>query len=235
MIEIADISVRFGGVTAVDAVTARIAAGIAGLVGPNGAGKTTLLNILSGFLTPTHGTITLNGVRLDDLPPRARAQRGLRRLFQQERVVEGLTLEQNIRAVCDHLGRGGAQPQIDRALAMTHLTACAHVAGHQLNLFQRRMTEIAKATIGNPQLILLDEPGAGLDVNESMVLRRVIARLPAETGAQVIIIDHDTQLIADLCAETMVLDFGRLIAFGPTRAVLDDPAVREAYLGGADA
>jgi branched-chain amino acid transport system ATP-binding protein len=234
MITITDISVRFGGVTALDQVNATLTAGIVGLVGPNGAGKTTLLNILSGFLTPTHGSITLNGTRLDLLSPRARAQLGLRRLFQQEQVVEALTLEQNIRAVFDHLGHGDPRPQIDRALALTCMTGFAAKPGQQLNLFQRRMTEIAKAMIGDPKLILMDEPGAGLDQNESAILRTVIARLPVETGAQVIIIDHDTQLIADLCEQTMVLDFGKLIAFGSTRAVLDDPAVREAYLGVAE-
>lgn len=235
MIEIDRLSVKFGGVTALDAVSAQLTGGIAGLVGPNGAGKTTMLNVLSGFLTPTQGTISLNGTRLEAMSPRARARLGLRRLFQQEQVVGTLTLAQNILAVFDHLGSGDPAPQIGRALALTNMAAHAATPGHRLNLFQRRMTEIAKATIGQPKLILMDEPGAGLDANESAILRNVLLRLPAETGAQVIIIDHDTQLIADLCEQTMVLDFGRLIAFGPTRAVLDDPAVREAYLGVTEA
>ncbi|MBC7799576.1 MAG: ABC transporter ATP-binding protein [Gemmatimonadaceae bacterium] len=231
MIEIENILVRFGGVTALDHVSARLAAGIVGLVGPNGAGKTTLLNVISGFLTPLSGVLALDSKRLDGLSSSARARLGLRRTFQQELVVETLSLEENIRAVSDHLGTGDRGGQIERALHLTGMRAYAKLPGYRLNLFQRRMTEIAKALVGDPKLILMDEPAAGLDEVDSAALRKVVAALPAETGAQVVIIDHDTQLISDLCAETMVLDFGKLLAFGPTRTVLDDPAVRQAYLG----
>jgi branched-chain amino acid transport system ATP-binding protein len=228
-----NIVVQFGGVTALDDISAQLKAPIFGLVGPNGAGKTTLLNVISGFLSPTRGALSLDGVPLHGLSPVARARMGLRRTFQQELVVETLSLQDNIRAVVDHLGAGDGEHQINRALQLTGMHAYAHMLGSSLNLFQRRMAEIAKTLIGNPKLILLDEPAAGLDENESQILRRVVAALPAEIGAKVIIIDHDTKLISDLCFETMVLDFGKLIALGPTRQVLDDPAVRLAYLGAA--
>ena len=231
MITVDNIVVKFGGVTALDNVSATLTAAIIGLVGPNGAGKTTLLNVISGFLMPFSGAITLDGKSLNGHSAMARAKRGLRRTFQQELVVDNLTLEDNLRAVADHLGTNDRQAQIDRALAITGMQAYASVQGQTLNLFQRRMTEIAKALVGQPKLILMDEPGAGLDESESQVLRQVVAGLPGKTGAQVIIIDHDTKLISDLCHETMVLDFGKLLAFGPTRSVLDDPTVRQAYLG----
>jgi branched-chain amino acid transport system ATP-binding protein len=231
MIEISNITVRFGGATALDCVTADLTGQIVGLVGPNGAGKTTLLNVLSGFLTPQAGSVTLDGVQLDRRSAFARAHLGLRRTFQQELVVEGLSLEDNLRAVADHLAGPSGRSEIDRALDLTGMRENAHLPGAALNLFQRRMTEIAKTLIGDPKLILMDEPAAGLDEAESKILRQVVAALPAEIGAQVIIIDHDIQLISDLCVEAMVLDFGKLLALGPTRRVLDDPAVRQAYLG----
>jgi branched-chain amino acid transport system ATP-binding protein len=231
MIEIENIVVKFGGATALNCVSARLTASIVGLVGPNGAGKTTLLNVLSGFLTPLEGSVILDGKSLNQLPALSRARLGLRRTFQQEQVVENLSLEENIRAVSDHLGTGNRRAQIDRALQLTGMSASATLPGYALNLFQRRMTEIAKTLVGDPKLILMDEPAAGLDEAESATLRHVVATLPSEIGAQVIIIDHDTQLISDLCFETMVLDFGKLLAMGVTRSVLDDPAVRQAYLG----
>jgi branched-chain amino acid transport system ATP-binding protein len=231
MLEIENISVRFGGVVALDDVGARIGAPIVGLIGPNGAGKTTLLNVLSGFQRPMSGTITLDGVPLSNLAPAARARSGLRRMFQQERVVETLSVWDNIRAVADHLGRGDRPAQIRRALELTGMLPDARLIGLELNLFQRRLTEIARTLIGEPRLILLDEPAAGLDEAESVLLRQTISSIPEVIGARIIIIDHDTDLIADLCEETMVLDFGRQIAFGPTRAVLDAPEVRAAYLG----
>ena len=233
MIAIKNIVVQFGGVTALDNISAQLTASIVGLVGPNGAGKTTMLNVLSGFLSPTSGEFSLDGIALHGVSPVARARLGLRRTFQQELVVETLSLEDNIIAVVDHLGSGDRRQQIDRALQLTGMQPYAQIPGKSLNLFQRRMTEIAKTLIGNPKLILMDEPAAGLDENESRILRQVVAALPNEVGAQIIIIDHDTKLISDICIETMVLDFGKLLAFGPTRQTLDDPSVRLAYLGAA--
>ena len=233
MIEMDGITMRFGGVTALDAVSARMEADVTGLVGPNGAGKTTLMNVISGFLTPRAGRIELDGTELTGRSPVRRAALGLRRTYQQELIVGELSLRENVRAVWDHLGAGTPATRIDAALDLAGLSALADVPGHALDLFQRRMAEIAKAVIGTPRLILMDEPAAGLDDAESRRLRDLIAALPAETGAKVVIIDHDTDLISELCEETMVLNFGSRLAFGPTREVLDDPAVREAYMGTA--
>lgn len=231
MIRMDGVTVRFGGVAALDNLSATLSASIVGLVGPNGAGKTTLLNVISGFVKPTSGQVSMDGETLAALSPAARARRGMRRTFQQECVVEDLTLEDNVRAAADHLCRRDAAGDIQMALALTGMSDSARCPGRTLTLYQRRMTEIAKTLVGQPSVILMDEPGAGLDDIESTALRHVIAAIPAAVGGQVVLIDHDTALIASICIETLVLDFGRALAHGPTQATLNDPAVRRAYLG----
>src|SRR4051812_2700186 len=119
MLELANVIVRFGGTNALDCVSAKLTGEIVGLVGPNGAGKTTMLNVVSGFLKPLGGSIKLNGVVLDGLSATARSRMGMRRTFQQELVVEMLTVEENIRAVWDHLGNARWQDQVVRALQLT--------------------------------------------------------------------------------------------------------------------
>jgi branched-chain amino acid transport system ATP-binding protein len=230
MLELLNISVSFGGVVALDSVSASFSSPVVGLVGPNGAGKTTLMNVLSGFLRSRSGSVVLDGVRLEGRPAPERARLGLRRTFQQDQVVDDLSLRDNVLAVADHLSINTVA-EIERALHLTGMSAHAGVVGARLNQFQRRMTEIAKALIGKPKLILMDEPAAGLDESESSILRELVAMLPVETGAQIVLIDHDTQLISDLCQETIVLDFGKVIAKGPTRFVLADSRVRQAYFG----
>jgi branched-chain amino acid transport system ATP-binding protein len=235
MIKIETLTVQFGGVRPLDALDGEFKAPICGLVGPNGAGKTTLLNVLSGFVTPAKGRVSLDGIALRHLSPVRRVAAGLRRTFQQELVVDELTARDNILAIADHISptRQAAQEDVDRAMAFVELTARADVPGRQLNLYERRMIEIGKTLIAKPKAILLDEPGAGLNDSETERLRGLLTRIPEQFGAQLILIDHDADLIASLCIETMVLDFGKLLAFGPTRAVLDDPVVRRAYLGTA--
>jgi branched-chain amino acid transport system ATP-binding protein len=233
MIRIEALTVQFGGVRPLDALEGEFKAPICGLIGPNGAGKTTLLNVLSGFVRPVQGSIYLDRVALLGLSPARRAALGLRRTFQQELVVDELTARDNVQALADHVcaSRQDAHDQIESALSFVGLSGRADILGRALNLFERRLVEIAKTLIGAPKAILLDEPGAGLNDSETETLRGLLARVPEYFGAQLLLIDHDADLIASLCIETMVLDFGKLLAFGPTRAVLDDPGVRRAYLG----
>jgi branched-chain amino acid transport system ATP-binding protein len=234
VIKIETLTVQFGGVRPLDALDGEFKAPICGLIGPNGAGKTTLLNVLSGFVTPIKGAAYLNGVALRNLSPTRRVAAGLRRTFQQELVVDELTARENIQAIADHISpRGEADAEVERSLAFVELRPRADVPGHSLNLYERRMIEIGKTLIGKPKVILLDEPGAGLNDTETDRLRRLLVQIPERFGAQLILIDHDADLIASVCIETMVLDFGKLLAFGTTRAVLDDPVVRRAYLGTA--
>jgi branched-chain amino acid transport system ATP-binding protein len=233
MIEIRDVSVAFGGVKAIDALDACLDAPVCGLIGPNGAGKTTLVNLISGFVQPTGGSLALDGTELLALAPPSRVRLGLRRSFQTEQVVEDLTVWDNVQAMLDHVPHAPAesQAQVRRALEHAGLLDVAAWPGADLNLFQRRMVEVAKALVGSPRLVLFDEPGAGLDERESAALRDAIAAIPERFGAQVLLIDHDVDLIAAICTQTLVLDFGRRLALGATRTVLADPAVRRAYLG----
>jgi branched-chain amino acid transport system ATP-binding protein len=233
MIKIDALTVQFGGIKALDALDAEFAAPICGLIGPNGAGKTTLLNVLSGFLTPLKGTILLDDIALLGLSARRRVGVGLRRTFQQELVVEELPAVENTQAIADHVSpdRASAGREVEAALDFVGLDERRNTLGRELNLFQRRMVEIAKTLIGRPRVILMDEPGAGLNEAETERLRRLLAKIPSTFDSQLVLIDHDADLIAAVCMETVVLDFGKRLAMGPTRAVLDDPVVRRAYLG----
>jgi ABC-type branched-subunit amino acid transport system ATPase component len=229
MISISSLTVAFGDIRPLDDLSAELAAPIVGLIGPNGAGKTTLLNVISGFVHPASGSITVAGHRLDRSSPQKRAKLGIRRTFQQEQVVEDLTVWENVQAVADHLAASTAD--IRRALDLVGLSSVDDTLGAHLNLFQRRKVEIAKTLVGRPVLILLDEPAAGLDDVETRELMRLLTSIPEVSGAQLVLIDHDAALIASVCAEVLALDFGKRLALGPTRLVLDDPAVRDAYLG----
>jgi branched-chain amino acid transport system ATP-binding protein len=206
---------------------------ICGLIGPNGAGKTTLLNVLSGFVRPVEGSIVLNDAALLGLSPQRRVSLGLRRTFQQELVVDELTAMENIQAIADHVSadHASARREVATALDFVGLSTRRSMLGRQLNLFDRRRVEIAKTLIGRPKVILMDEPGAGLNEVETEELRRLLIQIPSAFDTQLVLIDHDADLIASVCVETLVLDFGKRLAMGPTRAVLDDPVVRRAYLG----
>ena len=160
---------------------------------------------------------------------------GIRRTFQTEQVVLNLSVRDNIAAILDHVPHGprSRDDTISAALAYVGLTSRSNRVGAELSASDRRMVEIARGIVGSPRLIMMDEPGAGLSEAEADHLRRVIAGIPDHCGAQVLLVDHDVDLIADMCAATLVLDFGSKIAYGRTEDVLKDPAVRAAYLGEA--
>ncbi len=148
-------------------------------------------------------------------------------------MVDQLTAMENIQAIADHVSedRSSARREVEVALEFVGLGARRNTLGRQLNLFERRMVEIAKTLIGHPRVILMDEPGAGLNETETERLRRLLLEIPSAFDCQLVLIDHDADLIASVCSETLVLDFGKRLAMGPTRVVLDDPVVRRAYLG----
>jgi ABC-type branched-subunit amino acid transport system ATPase component len=233
MIEIRALTVQFGGVRGLNELTATLPEAVTGLVGPNGAGKTTLINVLSGFVRPTLGAVLVDGQDLAKVRVHRRAAFGIRRTFQNEQVVDNLTVAENIAAVLDNVPTGGERRRalIARALDFVGLTSRAHTLGASLDAYDRRMVEIARATVGKPRLVMMDEPGAGLSHDESEHLRNVIANIHSFCGAQVLLVDHDVDLISAVCTATLVLDFGSPIAYGPTRAALADPKVRAAYLG----
>ena len=237
MILIENVTVTFGGVTALSHLTVALDKPVLGIIGPNGAGKTTFLNVLSGFVTPRSGRITMDGMDLMRLAPHQRARFGLRRSFQKEQVVDELSVEDNVRVVLDPLALSGAEREraLMAALEFVGLSALRDMPAAGLNAFERRMVEIARCIVGKPRLILLDEPGAGFSQGEVDRLRQVIDGIRTFNGATTLLIDHDVDLIQAVCEDTMVLDFGSLIAVGATAAVLTDPKVRAVYLGMEDA
>lgn len=233
MIRIENLTVQFGVIRPLDGLNAELTASIVGLIGPNGAGKTTLLHAVSGFVTPVAGVIKLDDVDLLGLSPTRRVALGVRRTFQQEYIVDDLTLWENVLSVADHVSSSArsAREETARAIDFVGLDRRSDVPGRWANLFERRMTEIAKTLTGRPRVVLLDEPGAGLNEAEADRLRQLLLAIPKAFNLQLVLIDHDADLIASVCTETMVLDFGKRLALGPTRTVLDDPGVRRAYLG----
>lgn len=233
MIALEGLTVRFGGLVALDAISARFEAPVSGIIGPNGAGKTTTMNVISGFLTPKSGAAMVDGLDLVAMAPHKRPRWGLRRSFQREQIADDLTVLGNLLSLADNLqgSRVERRANVEAALDFVGITAMAGRMGASLNTYERRLTDLARCLVGQPRLIMLDEPAGGLTVEESAHLGDIILRIRDFCPAQVLVIDHDVDLISRICAQTLVLDFGRRIAFGPTPEVLADPAVKAAYLG----
>jgi branched-chain amino acid transport system ATP-binding protein len=235
LIEIEDLTVRFGGVTPLDGMTVRFEAGTCGLIGPNGAGKTTFFNVLSGFVAPATGRIRAFGDDLLAMPHFRRARWGLRRTFQTEQAIEELSVAANVALAHEHSRQGtranrrGDVLDALRFVGLDDVDPDAQVA--TLGARERRLVEVARAVVGTPRLVMLDEPAAGLPDEETEHLGRVIRAIPEHTDALVILVDHDMSLVSACCDVTAVLDFGKLIAAGPTAEVLRDEQVIRAYLG----
>ena len=233
MIEVEGLSVRFGGVTPLDDMTVTFPGGTCGLIGPNGAGKTTFFNVLSGFVTPAAGAVRAFGEDLLRMADFRRTRWGLRRTFQQEQAIKGLSVFDNVAMVHEHSGdaRGSRRKDVLNALAFVGLEVPPRAKAGVLGARERRLLEIARATVGRPRVVLLDEPAAGLPDEETAHLGQVIAKIPEHFGALVILVDHDMTLVSACCETTAVLDFGKLIASGPTAEVLRNEHVIRAYLG----
>lgn len=233
MIEIKHLTVRYGGVTPLDDVSITFPMGRCALIGPNGAGKTTLLNVLSGFARPVSGSISAFGTDLLGMQSFRRARWGVRRSFQTEQTIANLSLYDNVAIVQEHAREHRAErsAEVMDALAFVGLNAKAAVLAGTLNTREKRVLELARAVVGTPKLVLLDEPAAGLTDDETAELVHIIRRIPEERGALVVLVDHDMTLVSAVCEMTAVLDFGKVIATGPTAEVLRDGRVQRAYLG----
>jgi branched-chain amino acid transport system ATP-binding protein len=233
VIEISDLTVRFGGVTPLDRVTFQFPAGTCGLIGPNGAGKTTFFNVLSGFVSPSSGSVRAFGDDLLSLPNYRRARWGLRRTFQTEQAIEALSVFDNVAMVHEHTGgrRSARRKEVLDAIGFVGLEVDPNATVGTLGARERRLVEVARAVVGSPRVVLLDEPAAGLPEEETEHLGRMIQRIPKERGALVILVDHDMSLVSACCQITAVLDFGKLIASGPTAEVVRNEHVMRAYLG----
>jgi ABC-type branched-subunit amino acid transport system ATPase component len=232
VIEVDGLTVRFGGVTPIDEMSVTFADGICGLIGPNGAGKTTFFNVLSGFVTPAAGGIRAFGEDLLRMTDFRRARWGLRRTFQQEQAIEELSVYDNVALVHEHSGlsRRARRQAVLEAIEFVGLEGPDRTVG-VLDARERRLVEVARAVVGEPRVVLLDEPAAGLPDRETEHLGQVIRGIPERAGALTILVDHDMSLVSACCEATAVLDFGKLIAFGPTAEVLREDRVIAAYLG----
>jgi len=191
--------------------------------------------VVSGFVTPLAGRVLVDGEDVSSMPTHRRARWGVRRTFQTEQAIASLSVFDNVRTVYEHGGghRRGSRDAVMAALEIAQLDGLAGRPVGSLGAGQRRFVEIARAVVGSPRLILLDEPAAGLPDEETARLATVIVSIPERVSATVVLIDHDMSLVQTCCSVTAVLDFGRLIAAGPTADVLRQPAVRAAYLGDA--
>ena len=221
---------RFGGIVAVDDVSFELETNvITGVIGPNGAGKTTLFNLLSGFHPPTKGTIEFKGERIDQLESHEIANRGIGRTFQISRPFGEMTVRENLVTSNYDLPRAERDRRVDETLEMLDLTHQSDVLGKNLSGGQPTLFEIGRVLMLDPDLILLDEPAAG--VNPKLV--DDIAELITDTSDErtYMIVEHDITLISRLCERVMVLNEGRLIADGSIDEIKADPAVKKAYLG----
>jgi len=232
VIEVEGLTVRFSGVTPIDGMSVTFPGGTCGLIGPNGAGKTTFFNVLSGFVKPAAGSIRAFGDDLLGMVDFRRARWGLRRTFQTEQAIESLSVFENVAMIHEHSKAGRATRRSDVLAAIEYVgldEPGAAVGG--LDARDRRLVELARAVVGQPRVVLLDEPAAGLPDEETGHLGEVIRRIPGQFGALVILVDHDMSLVSACCETTSVLDFGKLIASGPTQEVLQNEHVINAYLG----
>jgi branched-chain amino acid transport system ATP-binding protein len=239
LLQALDVTVRFGGIVAVSDVSINANAGaITGLIGPNGAGKTTLFNVISGLQAPTSGKVMFDGQDITALPVHKRARLGVARTFQRLETFGSLTVRDNVLVAAEahrRYSHSGDEPGEQTELIL-EAVGLAAVAGKPANILPTglaRLTELARALAVKPRLLLLDEPGSGLDIHESEAFGQVL-RDVAGHGCAVLIVEHDMDLIMDVCSWIHVLDFGQHIAAGNPKEIRSDPNVQRAYLGTAD-
>jgi len=236
-----EVTVRYGANTAVDAVSLEAVPGqIVGLIGPNGAGKTSFIDAITGLTPMASGRVLLDGTDITTWPAHRRAAIGVRRTFQALRLFDDLTVSENLIVAAESSRRFGflrdlirpRQPSvaIDRTLELTGLVDLADALPRDLPAGTRRLVGVARGVVSNPSVLLLDEPAAGLDTHETEELGHVLQRL-AETGVGMLLVEHDTDLVFRVSTQVVAIDFGVMIASGPSAEVRQSPAVVAAYLG----
>jgi branched-chain amino acid transport system ATP-binding protein len=248
LLEVRAVSKRFGGVQAVSEVSFQVQKGmIKAVIGPNGAGKTTLFNLVSGFAAPDSGAVTFDGEPIQGQPPHRVAARGLSRTFQNIKLFSQMTALENV-MVGRHLrGRAGfvagmlhlpwmrreeaeVRARALELLKLLGIDALAHAEATSLAYGQQRAVELARALASDPQLLLLDEPAAGLNMRETVELARLIRRI-RDLGVTVLLVEHDMSLVMGISDEVVVLSYGEKIADADPRSVQRDPQVIKVYLG----
>jgi branched-chain amino acid transport system ATP-binding protein len=249
ILELQLVTRRFSGLVAVNRVSFTVKPGeIFGLIGPNGAGKTTLFNLITGLMSPSEGQILYRGTSIAQHRPYQIAARGIARTFQNLRLFSNLSVLENV-AIARHIHtKAGFIPSIVgqqsaiveeqatqlKALSLLKLVGLANQAGQiarNLAYGDQRRLELARALALEPQLLLLDEPAAGMNLNEKAALSQLIHQIRDTFDLTIVLIEHHVPLVMGLCDRIAVLDFGQLIALGDPETVRHDPAVIAAYLG----
>jgi branched-chain amino acid transport system ATP-binding protein len=237
----------FAGITALDNIELNVRPQeIVGLIGPNGAGKTTFFNCLLGILKPDGGRVTFEGRDLARVAPYKRARLGIGRTFQRIELFTEMTPREHLLVAervrrgdgalwKDLLGRGRPKPdelaKVEETIALLGLDDVADRPIEALSLGRGRVVEVGRALMTQPALLLLDEPSSGLDHRETIELAAKLREVNEQRGAAILLVEHDVEMVRSLVTRVFVLDFGTLIAHGPTEEVFAETAVRRAYLG----
>lgn len=246
-LQITDLTVRFGGIVAVDGVTLYAPRDrVTGLIGPNGAGKTTTFNACSGLVRPTEGALSLDGRDITVMSPARRAQLGLGRTFQRVEICASMTARENIALGCEALAAGASplrqmfarrgndaviRAATDEAIELCGLSSFADRVASVLSTGQRRLLELGRVVAGGFGMLLLDEPSSGLDRTETEAFGEVLTEVVRERSTGVLLVEHDMDLVMEVCDHLFVLDFGQLIFEGTPAQTQRSDLVRRAYLG----